>query len=124
GVFRTQDGGASWQRIQVPTSARIGDIAAASERVVWTSSSEGVLLYSRDGGDSWEQRRVAGKVTSAPPTATPIIPGGPGVAGPELADFSAVGPATESTAWVVYGYGTIVRTTDAGQSWEVQRWHS
>lgn len=52
GFWRTRDG-SSWQKKAAPKYV-LYSVAAAPPEVVWCGSGGGALLYSPDGGDSWE----------------------------------------------------------------------
>ncbi len=54
GFWRTRDG-SSWQKKAAPKYV-LYTVAAAPPEVVWCGSGGGALLYSPDGGDSWEDQ--------------------------------------------------------------------
>jgi hypothetical protein len=52
-LLRTFDAGASWQHIDLSTTSTLRDVAAASRDVVYVVG-DGLVLLSRDSGDSFE----------------------------------------------------------------------
>jgi photosystem II stability/assembly factor-like uncharacterized protein len=85
------------------TSARLRGVSAVSERVVWASGSNGTVVRTTDGGQSWKQLHV-------PDSAT--------------LDFRDVDAVDERTAFVLsIGNGPasrIYKTTDGGVTWTLQ----
>jgi len=102
GIFRTVDGGDSWERVGTQT-ARWISINPADGDVVWTVSTSDGIWVSTSGGEEWTE------CTALPPTGSEIK---------IQADPSSLG-----AAFVVYGgYDTgrphIVRTADYGATWQ------
>ena len=68
GLFRSRDGGMSWEKVGLETSERIGMIRidprdsnvifVAAQGPLWSGGGERGLFKSTDGGDSW--RKVLG----------------------------------------------------------------
>lgn len=54
GFWRTRDG-SSWQKKAAPKYV-LYTVAAAPPEIVWCGTGGGALLYSPDGGDSWEDQ--------------------------------------------------------------------
>lgn len=59
GVTRTRNGGVSWERIYTPLDSRFTILAAAhatsDPRVLYIALSNGDLMRSSDGGDTWSR---------------------------------------------------------------------
>lgn len=120
GVFRSRDGGRSWQKVFfISEGTGIADLAidAADPRVLYAASwsferkpwvfengsTDGGIFKSDDGGDTWT--RLAGGLP-------------PGVLGRTAV---AISPARPSRVWALIeaagGAGGLFRSDDAGRSW-------
>lgn len=62
GFWRTADG-SSWQKKAAPKYV-LYSVAAAPPEIVWCGAGGGALLYSGDGGDSWEDQAANADPTS------------------------------------------------------------
>jgi photosystem II stability/assembly factor-like uncharacterized protein len=123
-LFRTSDGGHTWQKTMLPPSelgathvqfvnAKDGWILA-SYIPQWFGAAEHVDLFrSTDGGQTWSTVARAGSL----PKILPLV----GVK-------SGMGWASATTGWVVGGFGSedventvwLYRTQDGGVSWHPQ----
>ncbi len=120
GVFRSRDGGRSWQKVLfISEGTGIADLALdpADPRVLYAASwsferkpwafenggTEGGIFKSEDGGDTWT--RLAGGLPS-------------GVLGRTAVTLS---PARPSRVWALIeapaGAGGLFRSDDAGRTW-------
>lgn len=95
-VYRTEDGGTSWQFVPVEQPRRftfyaVYPIDAQKALLLGTG---GAMMVTQDGGASWSQR-------------------GDAVTRQHMRGITALG---DSAAWV-FGDGTALHTTDAGQTW-------
>jgi len=54
GLFRSDDGGAQWQRSELPSDARVDSMAAFAGQTVLLGLSDGSLLRSFDAGATWQ----------------------------------------------------------------------
>ncbi|MEQ8786850.1 MAG: YCF48-related protein [Pirellulaceae bacterium] len=102
-VFKTTDGGRSWQEPPAPLPAAAGacDLGAAAMlgSHVWIAGTPGTLMFhSADGGRTWETLNTSQRL--------PI---------------HAVTFVNEQTGWAVGALGTILATVDGGRTWRVQR---
>lgn len=52
-VFRTQDGGQSWQRQDSGVSVPLVDVVFSDAQQGWALGTQGALLRTQDGGHSW-----------------------------------------------------------------------
>jgi photosystem II stability/assembly factor-like uncharacterized protein len=131
GVFRSRDGGDSWEKVLFvsdstgvvdvalnPTNPRILFATAwTAQRLPWTmisGSAEGGLYRSKDGGDTWQKLAVG-------------LPQGLfGKAG------VAISPANSDRVWALIeaedAAGGVYRSDNGGDSWrqitsEKQLWH-
>lgn len=118
GVFKTTDGGISWQYLwdDMPT-ASIGAIALAPQNPnwVWVATGEGNprndvlpghgIYFSADGGASWKNMGLnnAGQM--------PVVIVSP-------ADSNVVYVASLGHTWAPNADRGVFRTTDGGKSWQ------
>ena len=94
-VFRTDDGGETWQRINVPTKKELIHADFNGKGQVWAVGDDGVILHSDDGGLNWR--------TQSSGTDKPLY----------NVDFRS-----DDEGFVVGKSGTILRTENGGATWE------
>ena len=143
-VARTGNGGAHWERVQVPGIGGLGPmndiefVDALRGWVVGSDGTDGHVARSIDGGQSWQHQHTEpnflpeGVVAFDSQTVVVFGPqagigsalrttnGGQGwlPAGPAQGSFRGGDAVDSSTGWIV---GThIYKTTDAGSSWTLQ----
>lgn len=98
GLFRTQDGGNHWERLEVGLGLDwVNAIRFADDRNGIAVTSEGTILTTSDGGLSWSSRTF-------PDTG-----------------FKGLWILDARTAWAVGRKGTIVVTHDGGDTWQPQK---
>ena len=90
-VFRSEDEGEGWRPLLAAEGARF---AWPEPDRLYRADSDGTVLRSPDGGDSWE---AVGTVDGEPYKIEPV-------SGEEL--------------YIALSDGTIAHTTDGGSSWE------
>jgi photosystem II stability/assembly factor-like uncharacterized protein len=93
-LIYTNDSGASWQRLRLPTREELIHLDFVSDRRGWIVGAAGTILYTESGGETWTPQRTG-------TTATLYH-----------VDFR-----NERTGWVVGERGTVLRTTDGGATW-------
>ena len=128
GVYRSDDGGASWklvglrdQRITAiaatPAQAgraeggTSGEGVAAEEETVWVGTEPSSVWYSNDGGSSWQPTRDLEELPSSPEWSFPPRPDTHHVR------WIAGHPHRPGRLWVAIEAGALVSTTDGGRSW-------
>jgi photosystem II stability/assembly factor-like uncharacterized protein len=94
-VFRTEDGGETWQRIPVPTKKELIHADFNGKSQVWAVGDDGVILHSEDGGLNWRNQSSG--------TNKPLY----------NVDFRS-----DDEGFVVGKTGTILRTENGGSTWE------
>jgi photosystem II stability/assembly factor-like uncharacterized protein len=112
GVFRSDDGGASWQPVGL-RDQRITAVTAspAEENVVWVGTEPSQVWYSRDGGSTWERARNLEELPSSPEWSFPPRPETHHVR------WIAGHPRRPGRLWVAIEAGALVSTDDGGRSW-------
>ncbi len=99
-VLVSDDSGASWRQVAVPTRATLTAVSFIDPMRGWAVGHDAVVLHSADGGESWVEQY------SDPEYETPLM------------DVLFADPAV---GFAVGAYGLFLETTDGGKSWE-QRW--
>lgn len=59
-LFRTRDGGTTWQALSLPAYVRVGGLQFVSANRGWLLDALGAIYRTEDGGESWAQVTVAG----------------------------------------------------------------
>lgn len=95
--------GFSWTPQSSGVTARLRGISAASHRVVWASGSDGTILRTQNGGDTWQRLAI------------------PDAAGLDFRDIDAVNDRTAYALSIGPGDASrIYKTSDAGRTWTLQ----
>ncbi len=82
--------------VKVPDKVFLDAVARVGDRLV-AAGVHGVIIYSDDNGVTWKQAKV-----------------------PVSVELTAVSFASATDGWAVGHYGVILRTTDAGETWQLQ----
>lgn len=128
GIYRSQDGGESWEHLGLPESERISKIVvdprdsqvvyACVPGKLWSDSSERGLYRSRDGGRHWS-KILAGKNLSTGCASLTLDPQNPDVLLAGMWDFRRQGWTFRSggdSPTSPSGSG-LWRSQDGGESW-------
>lgn len=92
-----------WVEASVDTTADLRGLHVVDENVVWASGTDGTILYTSDGGETWAVRTVVGDSENA--------------IGYDFRDIHAFDEATA----IVINHGRpaeILRTTNGGLRWK------
>lgn len=113
GVFRSEDGGASWRAVGL-AEERITAIApgAAGTDLVWVGTEPSSVWRSSDAGEAWERLRGLESLPSSSSWSFPPRPDTHHVR------WIAGHPSRPGRLWVAIEAGALVTTTDGGRSWE------
>ena len=112
GVFRSRDGGRSWQMSGVEGQV-VWDIAAApqDDRLLYAGTQPAALYRTRDGGDSWMEidsiKRAPGKEHWGLPNSDLGA----------RARTIVLDPTNPTHYWVGLEVGGVLATVDDGASW-------
>jgi photosystem II stability/assembly factor-like uncharacterized protein len=114
-VYHTTDAGQTWDRQNLGGPKFATRIRFADENHGWAAGGEAILLHTSDGGEVWEMSFFPN-----PPYPSDTV------------DFQGLWLQDANTGWLVagrfpegdtfaFGQGNIVRTTDGGANWDLQR---
>jgi photosystem II stability/assembly factor-like uncharacterized protein len=116
GLFKSADGGKSWEKLSGVGHARVTAVAvSAADGAVYAGTEPSALFVSRDGGASWRELEGMRHLPSAPTWSFPPRPW--------TSHVRAIAPSHADPNLVVVGIelGGVVRSTDGGESWQDQR---
>ena len=112
GVFRSDDGGRTWQPIGLAGRLIMAVAASSAERdVVWAGTEPSEVWRSGDAGNSWEQTSDLTTLPSSPEWSFPPRPGTHHVR------WIACHPLEPERLWVAIEAGALVSTIDGGRTW-------
>jgi photosystem II stability/assembly factor-like uncharacterized protein len=106
-VLLTTDGGAHWIEHRIGSSRKIDSVAAANGQTAWAISQYGNLLYTTNGGGTWNSMPIGMLISRASDASNE-----------RLTRTSFV---DTQTGWAVTNLGTILFTLDAGANWRRQK---
>lgn len=96
-IFTTQDDGASWAKMQVPTRYLLLGGTFIDDRNGWLVGAGSTLLQTSDGGETWHHGRLQQDAKVR---------------------FNSTSFVNARSGWAVGGGGAIYRTTNGGASWQ------
>jgi photosystem II stability/assembly factor-like uncharacterized protein len=120
GLWRTDDGGLSWHavadglRYRQVTAVAVSPTERGQDgaRVVYFGTEPSAVLRSADGGDHWEELETLLDLASAPTWSFPPRPDTHHVR------WIAPDPGVAARLFVAIEAGALVRSDDAGRSWQ------
>ncbi len=116
GIFKSEDGARSWERLSGVTHSRITALAiSACDGAVYAGTEPSSLFVSRDGGDSWRELEGLKSLPSATTWSFPPRPW--------TSHIRAIAPSHEDPNLIVAGIelGGVLKSSDGGKSWQDQR---
>jgi photosystem II stability/assembly factor-like uncharacterized protein len=131
-IVVSSDAGATWQQASVPVSSDLTAVYFVDSTQGWVVGHDGVVLHTKDGGDTWQLQldgRKANDLLVAAMTRK-VEADGSEAAKKLLAEasrykqqgadkpFLDVWFADANDGYVVGAYNLIFRTRDGGNSWE------
>ena len=99
-LLRSDDGGLTWNRQQLPVKELIRRTSFADSSHGWAVGHRGTILATRDGGETWTVQRESDGV-----------------------NLRAVAAVDQNTAYAVGHESLLLRTNDGGLSWTQQDLH-
>jgi photosystem II stability/assembly factor-like uncharacterized protein len=112
GVFRSDDGGSSWQSVGLLGRLIMAITASPVERDgVWVGTEPSEVWRSGDAGATWEQTSRLETLSSSPEWAFPPRPATHHVR------WIACHPLEPERLWVAIEAGALVSTDDRGRTW-------
>ena len=141
-VMRTEDGGETWHRIQVPSKTELFHLDYNGSSHGWIVGDEGVILATVDGGETWivqnSKTKLAlynvdfrdddeGYAVGEKGMVLRTENGGLNwqiVTTNTPVTFMRVDFADDKNGWIVGYGGTILRSSDKGRTWIKQESHT
>ena len=131
-VLLSDDNGRQWRQVPVPVSVGLTAVQFADARNGWAAGHAGVVLATRDGGESWALQldgREAARLELE--EATRALPGAADEAAAQARvdtaqriaaeqpdkPFLAIAASDADNVLVVGAYGMAMRSTDGGNHW-------
>jgi hypothetical protein len=112
GVFRSDDGGASWQSVGLAGRLITAVTSSPVERnVVWVGTEPSEVWRTVDAGSTWEQTSRLETLPSSPKWSFPPKPDTHHVR------WIACHPLEPGRLWVAIEAGALVSTIDGGHTW-------
>ncbi len=112
GVFRSDDGGATWSRAGLDGEDATAIVASpARKELVWAGTEPSAVWRSEDAGASWQRSADLDELPSSSEWSFPPRPETHHVR------WIASHPTEPDRLWVAIEAGALIRTTDGGRSW-------
>lgn len=112
GVFRSDDGGRSWQSVGLAGRLIMAITASSVERdVVWVGTEPSEVWHSRDAGTTWKKTSTLVTLPSSSEWSFPPRPDTHHVR------WIACHPLEPERLWVAIEAGALVSTIDGGRTW-------
>jgi photosystem II stability/assembly factor-like uncharacterized protein len=126
----SDDHGASWRQVVTPVSATLTGVQFVTAKVGWVIGHSGVVLGTRDGGESWDLLLDGRRAAQAMLEQAKRVDDGSESAEHRVIEAQRMvsdGPdkpllglyfRDEKVGFVVGAYNLILRTDDGGQHWQ------
>jgi photosystem II stability/assembly factor-like uncharacterized protein len=115
GVWRSADGGESWERLEFPQPDVFAVAVGPADGTVYAGCEPSMLFRSEDGGESWEELEALRAIPSAPTWSFPPRPWTSHVR------WIAPNPHEAGLLLVGIELGGLMRSDDAGATWSDHR---
>jgi len=107
-IIRTTDGGATWAQQTKEEDKIYKNVCFVDTSSGWVVGEKGYILHTTDGGQTWSQQMPAEWAAIAEDNFENPRPG-----------LYCVYFFDKDTGWASGIDGTLIRTTDAGETWEI-----
>ncbi len=98
GVYRTSNGGGTWDYVAVGAETKLLDFDFVNSSLGWMCGFDATMLHTADGGRTWTRHVVADAVDSI---------------------FQHVDFINERDGWMFTSWGDVYGTTNGGGRWEL-----
>jgi photosystem II stability/assembly factor-like uncharacterized protein len=116
GIFKSENGGAAWEKLSGIEHPRVTAVAVSpTDGTVYAGTEPSALFVSRDGGISWRELEGMRNLPSAPTWSFPPRPW--------TSHVRAIALSYADPNLVVVGIelGGVLRSADGGETWQDQR---
>lgn len=115
GVWRSVDGGGSWERLDFPEPDVFSVAVSPADGAVYAGCEPSRLFVSRDRGEAWEELASLREIPSAPTWSFPPRPW--------TSHVRWIAPSPHDAELLLVGIelGGVMRSTDGGASWSDHR---
>ena len=115
GVFRSRDGGVTWDRLEIPQPDVFSVAVSAADGAVYAGCEPSMLFVSRDEGASWEELESLRAIPSAPTWSFPPRPW--------TSHVRWIAPSPHDAGLLLVGIelGGVMRSEDGGVTWSDHR---
>jgi photosystem II stability/assembly factor-like uncharacterized protein len=115
GLFKTGDGGRSWERLDLPHEAVFSVAVSAVDGAVYAGCEPSMIFRSSDGGASWRELSSLRSLPSAPTWSFPPRPW--------TSHVRWLAPSPHDASLLLAGIelGGVMRSADGGETWADHR---
>lgn len=142
-IFKTDDGGNTWEKQEMNSSAQVCDIQFINENIGFACGANGLFMKTTDGGNNWEEQTYdltdnyyelhffdakTGILVNYTATGIQVKKTTDGGANwkksfhnLELSQFVDCYFINSKVGYISGSGGIIIKTTDAGETWTILR---
>jgi photosystem II stability/assembly factor-like uncharacterized protein len=115
GVWKSSDGGARWENMNLPQPDVFSVAVSPVDGSVYAGCEPSMLFRSADGGQSWQELSALRQIPSAPTWSFPPRPW--------TSHVRWIAPSPHDAALLLVGIelGGLMRSEDGGETWEDHR---
>jgi photosystem II stability/assembly factor-like uncharacterized protein len=115
GLWKTTDAGSTWDDTHLPQANVFSVAVSPADGAVYAGCEPSMLFRSADGGRTWEDKEALRRIPSAPTWSFPPKPWTSHVR------WIAPNPHEAGLLLVGIELGGVMRTADAGETWQDHR---